>query len=47
MAAIIVQPFRASADKHLAALRQICLLPCEEQDDLDKAIKAHRKAIRR
>ena len=32
----------ASADKHLAALRNICLLPCEELDDLDKAIKEYR-----
>ena len=32
----------ASAEKHLAALRNICLLPCEELDDLDKAIKEYR-----
>jgi len=32
----------ASAEKHLAALRNICLLPCEELADLDKAVKAHR-----
>ena len=31
----------ASAEKHLAALREICLLPCEELDDLDRAIKAY------
>ena len=33
----------ASAEKHLAALRDICLLPCEELDDLERAIKAHKK----
>ena len=32
----------ASAEKHLAALRSICLLPCEELTDLEKAIFEHR-----
>lgn len=32
----------ASAEKHLAALRTICLLPCEEFEDLRKAIAEHR-----
>ena len=32
----------ASAEKHLAALRSICLLPCEELVDLEKAISEHR-----
>ncbi len=31
-----------SAEKHLAALRKICLLPCEELADLENAIKAYR-----
>lgn len=31
-----------SAEIHLAALREICLIPCEELDDLDKAVKAYR-----
>ena len=31
-----------SAEKHLAALRSICLLPCEELTDLKKAISEHR-----
>ena len=31
-----------NAEKHLAALRGICLLPCEELDDLDKAVTAYR-----
>jgi Flp pilus assembly protein TadD len=32
-----------SAEKHLAALRNICLLPCEELTDLEKAVAAYRK----
>lgn len=32
----------ASAEKHLAALKSICLLPCEELADLEKAISVHR-----
>jgi Flp pilus assembly protein TadD len=31
-----------NAEKHLAALRGICLLPCEEQRDLEKAIASHK-----
>jgi Flp pilus assembly protein TadD len=31
-----------SAEKHLAALRSICLLPCEESVDLEKAIAAYK-----
>jgi Flp pilus assembly protein TadD len=31
----------ASAQKHLAALRSICLLPCDELQDLQKAIAQH------
>jgi Flp pilus assembly protein TadD len=33
----------AGAEKHLAALREICLLPCEELTDLEAAIKAYKK----
>ena len=29
----------ANAQRHLAALRDICVLPCEELADLDKAVK--------
>ena len=36
----------ASAEKHLAALRSICLLPCEELSDLEKAIAEHRTKAR-
>ncbi|MCG2593402.1 tetratricopeptide repeat protein [Ramlibacter sp. XY19] len=32
----------ASAERHLAALRGICMLPCEEMQDLDKAIADYR-----
>lgn len=30
------------AEEHLAALRRICLLPCEELTDLERAITAYR-----
>jgi Flp pilus assembly protein TadD len=30
------------AERHLASLRAICLLPCEEMRDLEKAISEHR-----
>jgi tetratricopeptide (TPR) repeat protein len=33
----------ARADRHLAALEQICLLPCEELDDLRAAVAAYRE----
>jgi len=32
----------AGAQKHLDALKSICLLPCEELTDLEKAIAAHK-----
>ncbi len=32
----------AGAEKHLAALREICLLPCEELKDLERAIAEYR-----
>ena len=31
------------AEEHLAALRKICLLPCEEFSDLEREIAAYRK----
>jgi Flp pilus assembly protein TadD len=31
------------AERHLAALEQICLLPCEELDDLRAAVAAYRE----
>jgi len=33
----------ARAEEHLAALRSICLLPCEELGDLEREIVAYRK----
>src|SRR5437660_11753183 len=33
----------ARAEEHLAALRKICLLPCEELGDLEREIAAYRK----
>ena len=33
----------ANAEKHLAALREICLLGCEELTDLEKAFAKHRR----
>ena len=32
----------ARAEKHLDALRAICLLPCDELADLEKAVVAYR-----
>jgi Flp pilus assembly protein TadD len=32
----------ANAEKHLAALRDICLLPCEELKDLERAVTEYR-----
>jgi Flp pilus assembly protein TadD len=32
----------AGAERHLAALREICLLPCDELGDLERAIAAYR-----
>jgi Flp pilus assembly protein TadD len=32
----------ASAQRHLAALKEICLLPCEELTDLERAIAQYR-----
>ena len=32
----------AGAEKHLAALKEICLLPCEELNDLERAIAEYR-----
>ena len=32
-----------SAQRHLTALKNICLLPCDEMRDLERAIAEHRK----
>ena len=34
-----------NAEKHLAALREICLLPCEELTDLEREISKHVKKL--
>lgn len=36
-----------NAEKHLAALRDICLLPCDELGDLESAIKEYRARQKR
>ncbi len=33
----------AKAEEHLGALRTICLIPCEEYEDLKKAIADYRR----
>jgi tetratricopeptide (TPR) repeat protein len=33
----------AKAEEHLAALQKICLIPCEEYEDLKKTIAEYRK----
>src|SRR6266498_2683632 len=35
----------AKAEEHLNALRGICLIPCEESTDLEKAIAAYRQHL--
>jgi Flp pilus assembly protein TadD len=37
----------SNAEKHLAALRDICLLPCDEFGDLESAIKEYRARQKR
>jgi Flp pilus assembly protein TadD len=37
----------AGAERHLAALKEICLLPCEELKDLERAIAEYRAKPRR
>jgi tetratricopeptide (TPR) repeat protein len=41
--AYLLQGNLPKAEEHLAALNQICLLPCEEQEDLKKEIDAYRQ----
>ena len=36
-----------NAEKHLVALRDICLLPCDELGDLEKAINAYKAERKR
>jgi tetratricopeptide (TPR) repeat protein len=37
----------AKAKEHLAALEQICLIPCDEYDDLERAIGEYNKVANR
>ena len=37
----------AKAEEHLAALEKICFIPCEEHDDLKRAIATYRKVVMR
>ena len=37
----------AKAEAHLSALEKICLIPCEEYDDLKKAIAEYRRKAAR
>ena len=37
----------ANAKEHLAALEQICLIPCDEYDDLQRAIAEYNKLAKR
>jgi hypothetical protein len=37
----------SKAEEHLAALEKICLIPCEEYDDLRKKIDVYRKRAER
>jgi Flp pilus assembly protein TadD len=34
------------AEKHLVALKEICLLPCDEQKDLERAIADYRSRVK-
>ena len=37
----------AKAEEHLAALRAICLIPCEELEDLEKKVREYRARPRK
>ena len=45
--AYLVQGDLAKAEEHLAALERICLIACEEYDDLKRAIAEYNKIARR
>ncbi len=45
--AYLVQGDLAKAEEQLAALERICLIPCEEYDDLQRAIVEYNKIARR
>jgi tetratricopeptide (TPR) repeat protein len=43
----LAQSDLAKAQEHLAALEQICLIPCDEYDDLKRAIAQYNKVVNR
>jgi tetratricopeptide (TPR) repeat protein len=45
--AYLMQGDLAKASEHLAALERICLIPCEEHDDLKRIIAEHSKLAKR
>lgn len=45
--AYLAQGDLAKAKEHLAALEQICLIPCDEYDDLKRAIAEYKKVANR
>ena len=45
--AYLVQGYLAKAEEQLAALERICLIPCDEYDDLKRAIAKYNKVARR
>jgi tetratricopeptide (TPR) repeat protein len=45
--AYLVQGDLAQAKEHLTALKQICLIPCVEYGDLERAIAEYGKIARR
>jgi len=45
--AYLVQGDLIKAEEHLAALERVCLIPCEEYDDLKRAIAEYNKIARR
>ena len=45
--AYLAQGDLAKAKEHLAALEQICLIPCDEYDDLTRAIAEYNKVANR
>jgi len=45
--AYLVQGDLSKAEEHLATLERICLIPCEEYDDLKRAIAEYNKIAMR
>jgi tetratricopeptide (TPR) repeat protein len=45
--AYLMQSDLAKAEEHLTALERICLIPCDEYDDLSRAIAKYKKRAKR